>query len=157
MRTAISLLFSLVIIISSPYAAASAKLKANWQHVELSFYNLVAAQKGLKTTFPNLYVFNTKNQVTAMTLQANTGLFKGLDLDKLPTRALPNSNNITARVKLIKPLIKQQDKFTLVMVVPDKNVVDCEACREALNHLDEVLAEHSKDDIALLLITVVRK
>lgn len=145
--------------ISSPTDTTPTKTtQAKWQTHTIIFSDLIEAQKG-EASFPNIYIFNQQSKLVAIALHADTGLFKQFDYKKISQRPLPITADIKNRLVMLTPLVEAltpPKQFTVVLLLADKSLVDCVACRNVLKDLDNKLKDAPEDKFDLLLVSVVR-
>lgn len=156
-----TIVLSCLLVFVSSINVASSETKANWQHHQMLTYELFTAQQknGGKASFPSIFVFNHKNQLTGATLEANRGLFKNIDFHNLPTRPLPISNKVKGVVGLITPLLdsspEQKNTHTVVLIMPSKDMIDCTPCNKEFKTLDGLYAKKPNDKVQLKLVTAI--
>ena len=159
----LTIIFVFLIAIASSESLASPKSKPNWQQHEILAYDFFMAQKenGGTANFPSIFVFNHKNQLTGVTLKANSGLFENINFHNLPTRALPINNKFEGVLGIIKPLLdtstKSKGSHSVVLIMPSKTMVNCPPCTDAFNKLNKLYVDNPNKSVHLKLVTAVTK
>ena len=151
--------FIFAFVLVSNVCFANSELKADWQHHQLTITDLAKNQAkfGGKINFPNLFIFNHKNEITGMTLKGATGLFKNIELDNLPSRPLPETPKIKGTKSLLSAILPKNSKqghYTVALMIANENLVYCEPCITELEVLDNLFAQKTNKNVQLKLITV---